>query len=345
MKVLTIMIPCYNSQDYMEHCLQAILDAGEEERIQVLIIDDGSKDDTGKIADRWALEHPSCIEAVHQENGGHGEAINTGLKHAEGMYFKVVDSDDWLDSEKLREVLDILEGIIEKGERDGAPLADMFISNYVYDKVGQPHKKVMHYEKYLPVDRLFGWQEAKPMPTGTYILMHSVIYRTQVLRDCGLKLPAHTFYVDNLYVYQPLPYVKNLYYHSAVLYHYFIGRDDQSVNEKVMMGRIDQQLRVNRLMVDVLVAENPKDQHVYRYMRNYLDIITAISSLLCTLIDTEDALRKKEELWEYIRKSDEKLYDSLRKGLLGQVMHLPGKAGKDLIKAGYSLVQKFYGFN
>ena len=79
---------------------------------------------------------------------------------------------------------------------------------------------------------------------GQYILMHSVIYRTQLLKECGLELPKHTFYVDNIFVYQPLPHVKNMYYLDVNFYRYFIGRTDQSVNESVMIGRIDQQLRV-----------------------------------------------------------------------------------------------------
>ncbi len=85
---------------------------------------------------------------------------------------------------------------------------------------------------------------------GQYILMHSVIYRTKLLRECGLELPKHTFYVDNLYVYVPLPCVKTLYYMDVDFYRYFIGREDQSVNENVMIRRIDQQIKVNKIMVD-----------------------------------------------------------------------------------------------
>ena len=93
---------------------------------------------------------------------------------------------------------------------------------------------------------------------GQYILMHSVIYRTELLRQCGLELPEHTFYVDNIFVYQPLPHVKTMYYLDVNFYRYFIGRDDQSVNEQVMIGRIDQQIRVNKLMIDYFVEAKPR---------------------------------------------------------------------------------------
>lgn len=85
--------------------------------------------------------------------------------------------------------------------------------------------------------------------------MHSVIFRTKLLKDCGLKLPEHTFYVDNIFVFEPLPYVKKMYYMDVNFYRYYIGRADQSVNEQVMIGRIDQQLKVNKIMVDYVVSK------------------------------------------------------------------------------------------
>ena len=94
MKILSIAVPCYNSQDYMEHCVETLLTGGE--KVENIIVDDGSKDGTAEIADRLAEKYPTIIKAVHQENGGHGEAVNTGIKNATGVFFKVVDSDDWL---------------------------------------------------------------------------------------------------------------------------------------------------------------------------------------------------------------------------------------------------------
>lgn len=111
-------------------------------------------------------------------------------------------------------------------------------------------KKVMQYRHCLPVNQIFTWNEVGHMPKGKYLLMHSMIYRTQLLLECNLTLPEHTFYVDNIFAFDPLPYVQNMYYLDTNFYRYFIGRDDQSVNEAVMIRRIDQQLRVNKLMVN-----------------------------------------------------------------------------------------------
>lgn len=138
--------------------------------------------------------------------------------------------------------------------------------------------------------------------------MHSVIYRTQLLRECGLELPKHTFYVDNIYVYKPLPSVKHMYYMDVDFYRYFIGRDDQSVNEKVMIGRIDQQIKVNKIMIDefdLWKIPNPKLRH---YMFNYLEIITVISTIMLIRSGTEENLEKKRELWKYIKDHDIRLF-------------------------------------
>ena len=225
MKYITFAIPCYNSQDYMERAIESVLKGGKD--IEVIIVNDGSKDGTEEIARRYEREYPDIVRVVSQENGGHGEAVNSGLLHAQGKYFKVVDSDDWLDEEALLKIMETLRRFEENGEE-----VDMLISNYVYEKVGASHKKVIHYRNCLPQDQVFGWSDLGHFRIDQYILMHSVIYRTELLKLCQLHLPKHTFYVDNIYVYYPLPHVRTIYYLDVNLYRYYIGRDDQSVNEK-----------------------------------------------------------------------------------------------------------------
>lgn len=339
MKLLSIAVPCYNSAAYMEHCIESLLKGGEE--VEIIIVDDGStKDNTAEIADRYAKQYPSIIKAVHQENGGHGEAVNTGLKNATGLYFKVVDSDDWVDEESYRKILETLKNFADK-----TPVLDLLISNYVYEKEGQKHKKVMRYDSVLPVEKMFTWDDAGRFHKGQYILMHSVIYRTQLLRDCGLKLPKHTFYVDNLFVYVPLPYVKNMYYLDVDFYRYFIGREDQSVNEKVMISRIDQQIRVNKLMVEATDIFKLENKHLRKYMFNYLEIITVISTIMLIKSGTEENLQKKQQLWEYLKDYDLRLYSKLRHGIMGTTMNLPGRGGRTISVAAYRLSQKIVGFN
>ena len=229
-KLLSFAIPCYNSAEYMEHCINTVLAGGDE--VEVIIVDDGStKDNTYEIAKRYEKEYPDIVKAVHQENGGHGEAVNTGLKHATGRFFKVVDSDDWVDGKSYKRMLATLRSFEEGSE------PDMVIANYVYEKVGAKRKKDIHYENVFPVEQMFTWDDINigDFKVDQYILMHTVVYRTQLLKDCGLELPKHTFYVDNIFVFEPLPYVKNMYYVNTNFYRYFIGREDQSVNESVVI--------------------------------------------------------------------------------------------------------------
>lgn len=336
MKLLSIAIPCYNSQEYMEKAVSSLLPGGEE--VEILIVNDGSRDKTAEIADDYERRYPGIVRAIHQENGGHGDAVMTGLRNASGLYFKVVDSDDWADENAYPKVLETLRSFVND------PL-DMLISNYIYDKVGVKHKHAMRYHHALPKGRVFGWEETKHFRKGQYMLMHSVIYRTQLLRDCGLDLPKHTFYVDELYVYVPLKNVERMYYLDVDFYHYFIGREDQSVHEQVMIRRIDQALLVNRLLVSSVDPYGISDKHKRKYMLNFLEIVTTVSSVLLTKSGTEENLQKKKDLWVYIREENLKVYQTLRHRLLGYLLHLPGKPGRAVMIGGYKISQKIFGFN
>ena len=337
MKLLTFTIPCYNSQDYMRHCIESILPGGED--VEILIVDDGSKDDTAAIADEYAEKYPTIVKAIHQENGGHGEAVNAGIRNATGLYFKVVDSDDWVDWNAYQAILAKLREIA-----GGSVALDMLLANYVYEKEGAKHKRVMR-QTGFPKDQIFTWSDVRHFYKGHYILMHSVIYRTKLLRECGLELPKHTFYVDNIYVYKPLPHVRTMYYMDVDFYRYFIGREDQSVNEKVMISRIDQQIRVNKIMVDAFDLWKIPNRKLRHYMFNYLEIITVISTIMLIRSGTEENLEKKRELWKYIKEKDIRLFHHLRAGILGNTMNLPGKGGRKISVAAYKLSQKVVGFN
>ncbi len=338
MKILSVVVPCYNSEAYMEKCIDSLLPGGDE--VEILIVDDGSKDRTGEIADAYREKYPDIVKVIHQENGGHGEAVNTGIRNATGLYFKVVDSDDWVDGESYRKIMSTLEFLIRSSDT-----VDMVISNFVYEKQGVRRKKVMSYRSFFPEEEVFGWSEVKHLRKGKYILMHSIIYRTKLLKDCGLELPKHTFYVDNLFVYQPLPYVKKMYYLNVNFYRYFIGRDDQSVNESVMISRIDQQLKVNKLMIDAYDVYKIQNRKLRKYMIYYLDIIMSVSTIMLIRSEKPENLAKKEELWQYLKKRDMRLYLTIRNGITGSAMNLPGRSGRHVSVTLYKLAQKIYGFN
>ena len=340
-KLITFAVPCYNSAAYMDHCVETLLAAGEE--AEIILVDDGStKDDTPAKCDQWAEKYPDIIRAIHQENGGHGEGVNQGIRNARGLYYKVVDSDDWLDTAALAKVM----AKLREFSLMPAPV-DLLIANYVYEHVEDNTQKVMGYKNVFPTDQIITWDSIHRFRASQYLLMHSVIYRTQLLRDCRLELPRHTFYVDNIFVYQPLPYVKTMYYMNLDLYRYFIGRADQSVNESVMAGRIDQQVRVTRQMIDAhdimaLKAIQPK---LGRYMFNYLSMMMSISSIFAVIADTPEALGLRTELWEYLRQKDAALYRRCRYRLTNVGTNIPGYQGRKLSVKLYRVAQKIYKFN
>ena len=336
MKLLSIAIPCYNSEAYMAHAVESILSARDYlDRLEILIVDDGSHDRTAEIADDYEKRFPGVVRAIHQENGGHGAAVMAGLRGATGKYFKVVDSDDWLDEGELPGVLQTLDEID----------VDLMVCNYIYDKAGVSHKHVVRYRHALPAGRVFSWPETRSFRKGQYMLMHALIYRTELLRASGLDLPRHTFYVDNLYAFVPVRFVRTLYYRDADLYHYFIGREDQSVQEEVMIRRIDQNIRVNKLMVSSVDLPAVSDRRQRNYLRNYLEIVIAVSTVLLIKSGTEENLRKKDELWAFIRSEKPDTYRALRYRLIGLMLHLPGRPGRRMVLWVYRICQKIYGFN
>ena len=340
MKLLSIAIPCYNSAAYMENCIKSLLPGGNE--VEILIVDDGStKDNTAEIADRYEKEYPGICKAIHQENGGHGAAVNAGLKAATGIYFKVVDSDDWVNEQAYRQVLDTLRRFVY-----GKDTLDMLITNFVYEKQGARHKKVMSYKLALPKDELFSWNDVKVFVAGQYILMHSVIYRTELLRDCKLELPEHTFYVDNIYAYVPLPRCKTMYYADIDLYRYFIGREGQSVNEATMVKRLDQQFRVTRIMMESYhLYSDVESSRLRSYMMGYFTMMMTICSVLTKLSEEDCADERLKTLWNDLKAYDERMYRRARYGVVGFFTNLRGRAGDKTTLGLYRLASKIFKFN
>ena len=221
----------------------------------------------------------------------------------------MVDSDDWLNEEALKKALEVLKLCVR-----GPKTLDLLLCNYVYEKVGAKRKTVMRYRSALPQDKIFGWDDVKPLGTSHYLLMHSMIYRTELLRDVNL-------------------------------YRYFIGRADQSVSESVMIGRVDQQIRVNKLMIDYMGQVKNLHRNQRGYMRHMLIMIMTVSSIFLIQAKTDECFEKKKELWRYLKTNDRADYGKIRLSLLGRLCNLPGKGGRQVSVTGYKVVQKIYGFN
>lgn len=337
-KLLTIAIPCYNSQGYMRHAVDSLLHV--QEGLEILIIDDGSTDDTALIADDYARRYPDTIRSLHQRNGGHGRAVMSGFQYARGTYFKVLDSDDWMDAQALDALMRLLKELRRRQLQ-----TDMIITNYVYEKPSENKRHVISYRNVLPKGRLLSWDEVGHFLPQQNLLMHSIIYRRAILNECRLELPAHTFYVDNLFAYQPLSFVDSLIYLDVDLYHYFIGRSDQSVNEQIMISRIDQQLRVTRMMIestDISFRDVPRR---YAYQIKYLTMVLVVSSILLIRAATPEALEKKERLWRMFKQEKPWLYRDVSHTMLGWLIQRDSAAGRRLLSLLYTISQRIFSFN
>ena len=336
MKLLTVVVPCYNSQAYMENCIESLLPGGEQ--VEIIIIDDGSKDDTGAIADRYAAQYPSIVKVVHQENGGHGEGINQGLRHATGTYFKVVDSDDQVSAD-FPEFLRKLEAC----EAEGG--VDMVVTNYYYvhsDGIGD---RSINYGSVLPAEKIFSWADTKPFRIHQMLTIHCCTFRTEMMRNSGMELPKHMFYEDNLMVTSQLPYIQRMYYMDADLYRYTIGREGQSVQQNVMMKRYSHQITATELCFAVCHLDEITEPLQKRYINHELFMMFGISILFTRLNKTDETDAALEAMWENCRKFDAKWANHFRSRTPLWFICIPGKFGRWFSGIVYHVANKVVRFN
>lgn len=335
MKKISFVVPCYNSEDYMERCIDSLLIG--KDSVEIIIVNDGSKDNTIKIAKKYEKKYPKIIKVIDKENGGHGSGVNAGLKVATGEYFKVVDSDDWLDGSSLKQLLKAID--------KNSP--DLIVCNYVYDHLYDNKQKVINFKNIFKENCLNTWNDLKMFRVSQYLIMHSLIYKTKILKKCKLNLPEHTFYVDNIVAYQPLPYVNSILYLNLDLYHYFIGREDQSVNEKVMITRVDQQIKVTKIILSLFNLEDLRKENkkLVRYLMRMNSMMVVISDIYLIMKNDKESLDKRKELWQYIKKIDKKLYLKLRYLNLAGLTYLPFKLGNFITLNGYKISKKIIKFN
>ena len=245
------------------------------------------------------------------------------------------------DSPAAGALLAQLRHFIELGEH-----VDLVITNYVYEHVEDDTRNVVDYRRVLPVGKVFTWNDMGHFMMWQYLLMHALTYRVDVLREAGLDMPPHTFYVDNIYAYVPFPACRSIYYLDVDVYRYFIGREDQSVNDKVLTSRVDHYWRVARVMMHAYhVYDDISSAKLRSYMMNYFTIIMAICSVFSKKSDRPDAMDELQRLWDELRAYDHRMYRRARHGVVGLATNLPGTVGRALTLAGYRAAQKLVKFN
>ncbi|MBR2047759.1 MAG: glycosyltransferase family 2 protein [Oscillospiraceae bacterium] len=336
MKLLTVTVPCYNSEAYMEKCIDSLLTGGD--RVEIIVIDDGSKDSTGAIGDRYAAQYPDIVRVIHQENGGHGEGINQGLKHATGKYFKVVDSDDEVSGQFVA-FLDALESC------DRAGGVDLFVTNYYYVHTDGIGDRSINYSNVLPQNRIFGWSDTKRFRLHQMLTIHSCTFRTEAMRRCGTQLPKKVFYEDNLMVCRTLPYVDKMFYMDIDLYRYTIGREGQSVQDDVSRRRYTHHLQIAEMAFKSVDLNQVSNKQKKAYMKHELFMLFGIATIFSRLNKNEEADAALEQMWKNCRAHDEAWADFFRKRTVLTVANAPGKAGQTITSVVYKAANKVVRFN
>ena len=335
--LVSFVVPCYNSEAYMRRCLDSLLCSLPY--CEILIINDGSSDNTMSIAQEYAQLHENVF-AIDQENRNWGGVINHGLELARGMYYKVVDSDDYLDQAALIKTLHILGLAIESGNEP-----DLLITNYVYDHLSDNTQRTMEYHKFFPTDTLFKWEDLGRPGYDKFIMIHAAWYKTSILRESDVHLPEGVSYMDSLLVLHPMPWTKTLLYLNIDVYHYIIGREGQSVEIDVVKKRIDQQLFASRLAISdvdycALSKTNPNCAII---MMGYISCMLSVSTIYLFKINTPKALKKNKELWDYLRETSPTLYKNMKHSLAGRANRRT-RLGRTMAKAVYATIQRIYKF-
>lgn len=289
-KTLSVVIPAYNVEKYMDKCLGSFENIQALREMEILIIDDGSTDKTAEIAEKYCRKYPDQYRLFRKENGGHGSTINYGIKHAAGKYFKVVDGDDWVDTNVLPEFLNVLKKV------DSDVVANDFVC--IQDGTEKVLKKRRAATNPYHYNREWGFAEAVTEPI---IPIHSMTVKTEILKENPIELDEHCFYEDQEYVLYPIPYCTSVYYTPLSVYMYRLGRSGQSVDMKMMQARRDQHMQI----IESLFEYNNRHRDIPQYKKQYLE--KGISEVVDNQYQIYLSMAKEKGIFEEMKAFDERL--------------------------------------
>lgn len=289
-KTLTIVIPSYNVEKYIERCLDSFLNMEVLKELEILVINDGSTDQTQAIVQRYCNKYPSSIHLINKENGGHGSGINVGIEHATGKYFKVVDGDDWVEKDNLPDYVRRLRKLsVDMVANDYTLVQDETFKVIEHRKVC---KNTYHYGKE------WGFAEAV---NENIIPLHAMTVSTKILKENSIRLDEHVFYEDAEYMLYPIPFCKNVYYDATNIYMYRLGRSGQSVDIHSMIRRKEDHHKV----MDSLFHYYEEHEFIQQYKRKYLE--KGIASIVENEFQIFLAEGNKEEVVKEMRSFDQML--------------------------------------
>ena len=337
-KLITFCVPSYNSEEFLHYALDSLKGFAD---IEVLIIDDGSKDNTLEVAKKYEGEDPSVFVAVHQENKGHGGAINTALSLAKGEYFKVLDSDDWVDHDAMEKLMAFLRDKTQ--ERP-----DLILMDYVYQQGRDNPTTRIHFNHYFETNKTVPLTSMKHhMKIQDNVTLHSSIYKTELLRKCELSLPEHCSYEDNYFVYVPLGYINTVAYLPEPLYQYLIGRDGQSMNYDTCVRKYRDFIKCGELIFKAhdIMKFQKTDKKRFILIKHHLMLSMLFAVMYPQLKRTEEALKDMNDFMEECKKFNPEQFELCRKDLRVSTFFHKGKPHYNTSRFWYKLAHLFVGFS
>ncbi len=339
-KLITFVVPSYNSEAYLNICVDSLIKGGDD--VEILIVNDGSTDGTKEIGEDYEKRYPGMIRLLNQENGGHGEGINHGLKEAKGIYFKVVDSDDWVDETALKTIIAAL-----KKWKAQKKLPDMMVANYVYENREKDIQRVIRFGSIFPEGRVVGWNDTSRFHLWQNLTLHSCMFRTSIIRKSGVVLPKHVFYEDNFFVFVPMAYVNRLAYLNVDFYRYLIGRDGQSVANEALKKHCMDQVTISKLVFATWASYSPRIRNKRKKacLYHHLKLMMCLASIFPRLNDDEEHDIAVQKMWRFASRVG--MLSALRVRFFSYVffLNIPGKAGRRISAFIYRLSNIAVPFN
>lgn len=277
-KVLTIVVPSYNVEKYLSETMDSLILCKSLPSLEIIIVNDGSKDRTLEIAEAYNQQHPESVTVINKANGGHGSTINSGLEIATGKYFIVIDGDDWVDNKVMDELVSFMESVD----------SDVIVTGHYRNYINNGKEEVYTY----PETKGFKADVAYLNSHSYQIPMTDICYKTDLLHKVGLRIQEHTFYVDEEFCTIPFEVVETVTFFNHGFYHYRIGDAGQSISIKNMVARVDHKTRVlERLLSKYKENEMPVENKYY-----FLNRISTVvnTTLLIYLVLFDDKQKGKE---------------------------------------------------
>ena len=298
-KVLTIVVPTYNMQDYLHRCLDSLIVSDEQmAELEVLVINDGSKDNSSLIAHEYETKYPATFRVIDKENGNYGSCVNRGLKEAKGKYIKVLDADDWFDTDEFARFLDKLATLD----------VDMVLTKYrIVDGEGHTTQE-LSYD--IEPNKVFDFMAYKD--TETYLAMHAITYRTEMLRKMNYHQTEGISYTDTEWVYYPQHAVKTCVYLPLDVYRYLMGREGQTMAPEVRIRSASNHSKLIRSMVAFAnnLSELDKQLYAYKRMENEIAGLCLGIYIGCLVKQDSDSFDEDfmREMDEFVRKERPQVY-------------------------------------